>query len=144
MLLKNIAILIFIISGKACFAQKIYMVKYESQADIKIHVVKNESQCDLKVGKVWIPSKKGRALVPGKIRISSGPQDIFCEIWVPSRFKNILRWASIASRMEKQMQIGYLSSSMVEGALKLKHKALMFHKINSRLMSYILDTFPNR
>ena len=30
-------------------AQKVYKVKYESQADIKVYVVKYESQCDLKV-----------------------------------------------------------------------------------------------
>jgi len=30
-------------------AQKVFKVKYESQADIKVYVVKYESQCDLKV-----------------------------------------------------------------------------------------------
>ena len=30
-------------------AQKVYKVKYESQADLKVYIVKYESQCDLKV-----------------------------------------------------------------------------------------------
>ena len=30
-------------------AQKVFKVKYESQADLKVYVVEYESQCDLKV-----------------------------------------------------------------------------------------------
>lgn len=35
-----------------CFAQKVYEVKYESQADLKVFVADYESQCDLKV--YWV------------------------------------------------------------------------------------------
>lgn len=48
----------------SAFSQKVYSVKYESQADVKVYVVDNESQCDLKVYKVNYSSQadknKGR------------------------------------------------------------------------------------
>ena len=37
--------------------QKVYVVKYESQADLKVYVVEYESQCDLKVYKVEYESQ---------------------------------------------------------------------------------------
>ncbi len=40
-------------------AQKIFSVKYESQADIKVYVVQYESQADLKVYKVKYESQAG-------------------------------------------------------------------------------------
>ena len=40
-------------------AQKVYSVKYESQADVKVFVVKYESQADLKVYKVDYESQAG-------------------------------------------------------------------------------------
>ena len=39
----------FVCSISTVTAQKVYTVKYESQADVKVYVVKYESQCDLKV-----------------------------------------------------------------------------------------------
>lgn len=44
-------------SAISSFAQKVYEVKYESQADIKVYVVKYKSQCDLKVYKVEYKSQ---------------------------------------------------------------------------------------
>lgn len=43
--------------SKSTLAQKIYVVEYESQADLKVYVVKYESQCDLKVFKVKYESE---------------------------------------------------------------------------------------
>ena len=40
-------------------AQKVYSVKYQSQADLKVFVVKYESQADLKVYKVDYESQAG-------------------------------------------------------------------------------------
>ena len=40
-------------------AQKVYSVKYQSQADVKVYVVKYESQADLKVYKVDYESQAG-------------------------------------------------------------------------------------
>ena len=40
-------------------AQKVYSVKYQSQADVKVFVVKYESQADLKVYKVDYESQAG-------------------------------------------------------------------------------------
>ena len=40
-------------------AQKVYSVKYQSQADVKVFVVKYESQADLKVYKVDYASQAG-------------------------------------------------------------------------------------
>ena len=45
----NILVLAFLVTGMQISAQKVYRVKYESQADIKVYVVEYESQCDLKV-----------------------------------------------------------------------------------------------
>ena len=36
-------------SSNSVNAQKVFKVKYESQADVKVFIVKYESQCDLKV-----------------------------------------------------------------------------------------------
>ena len=40
-------------------AQKVYSVKYESQADVKVFVVKYESQADLKIFFVDYQSQAG-------------------------------------------------------------------------------------
>jgi len=40
-------------------AQKIFIVDYESQADVRVFVVKYESQADLKVFKVKYESQAG-------------------------------------------------------------------------------------
>ena len=44
-----ITALVLLFSINTSFAQKVYTVKYESQADVKVFIVKYESQCDLKV-----------------------------------------------------------------------------------------------
>lgn len=49
---KYILILSLVFIAFVVNAQKIYSVKYSSQADIKVFVVKYESQCDIKVYKV--------------------------------------------------------------------------------------------
>ena len=46
--LRLILVSLFIFSG-SLFAQKMYKVSYESQADIKVYVVSYESQADLNV-----------------------------------------------------------------------------------------------
>jgi hypothetical protein len=51
--MKHIATLLILFSlSNFSIAQKVYSVKYSSQADIKVYVVNYESQCDLKVYKV--------------------------------------------------------------------------------------------
>jgi len=47
--LLSIVALAFLFSINTANAQKVYTVKYESQADVKVFIVKYESQCDLKV-----------------------------------------------------------------------------------------------
>ena len=53
--MKKLALLLTLVIGFLTIpslsikAQKIFKVKYESQADIKVFAVKYESQCDLKV-----------------------------------------------------------------------------------------------
>jgi hypothetical protein len=49
--MKRIILVLFavILAGSNLFAQKMYKVKYESQADLKIFVVQYESQADLNV-----------------------------------------------------------------------------------------------
>jgi hypothetical protein len=42
-------VLILVWISNPVFSQRIYSVKYESQADVKVYSVKYESQCDLKV-----------------------------------------------------------------------------------------------
>lgn len=42
-------ICIFLLSASLAHGQKVFKVKYESQADLKVYVVEYESQCDLKV-----------------------------------------------------------------------------------------------
>ena len=51
---KTLLILVLIAYGliNNLFAQKIYRVEYESQADVKVFIVDYESQCDLKVYRV--------------------------------------------------------------------------------------------
>lgn len=50
----------FLFSTTNVNAQKVYKVKYESQADIKVYVVKYESQCDLKVYHVKYESQANK------------------------------------------------------------------------------------
>ena len=56
----TITIVAFIFSINTTSAQKIYKVKYESQADIKVYIVDYESQCDLKVYKVKYESQANK------------------------------------------------------------------------------------
>ena len=60
--MKNLFLLVFAILffASANYAQKIYKVKYESQADIKVYVVNYESQADLKVYKVDYESQANK------------------------------------------------------------------------------------
>jgi hypothetical protein len=49
-LMKAFSILLyFFLSTSLALGQKVFKVKYESQADLKVYVVEYESQCDLKV-----------------------------------------------------------------------------------------------
>ena len=58
--MKRFILTLFITAGSFAFnAQKVYTVKYESQADVKVFVVKYESQADLKVYKVKYESQAG-------------------------------------------------------------------------------------
>ena len=41
------------------FAQKVFSVNYENQADVKVYVVKYENQADLKVYKVKYENQAG-------------------------------------------------------------------------------------
>ena len=43
--------------SNSTLAQKVFVVEYDSQADLKVYVVKYESQCDLKVFKVEYESQ---------------------------------------------------------------------------------------
>ena len=60
--MKNLISILLITSAVLCFtfntvnAQKVYKVKYESQADIKVYVVKYESQCDLTCDSLETPN----------------------------------------------------------------------------------------
>jgi hypothetical protein len=47
--MKYIFIFSFLLYGLLASAQKVYQVKYESQADIKIFPVKYEAQADIKI-----------------------------------------------------------------------------------------------
>ena len=58
--MKKILVLVGICFGCCALnAQKVYSVKYESQADLKVFVVQYESQADLKVYKVDYESQAG-------------------------------------------------------------------------------------
>jgi hypothetical protein len=58
--MKRFILTLLITAGSfAINAQKVYTVKYESQADVKVYVVKYESQADLKVYKVKYDSQAG-------------------------------------------------------------------------------------
>ncbi|MDG1660072.1 MAG: DUF6150 family protein, partial [Winogradskyella sp.] len=50
--MKYLLFLILLFSGFTSFAQKVYSVQYENQADVKVFVVNYENQADLKVYKV--------------------------------------------------------------------------------------------
>ena len=50
--MKYLLLLIVLFSGVTSFAQKVYSVQYQNQADVKVFVVNYENQADLKVYKV--------------------------------------------------------------------------------------------
>jgi hypothetical protein len=54
-----ITAVLLLLSGIDSFAQKVFSVNYESQANVKVFVVKYESQADLKVFKVKYESQAG-------------------------------------------------------------------------------------
>lgn len=56
---KFIFIFLLLFSTLSLEAQKIYKVKYESQADIKVYIVDYESQADLNVYYVKYESQAG-------------------------------------------------------------------------------------
>jgi hypothetical protein len=58
----KLIVLLAILSSYPASAQKVYKVKYESQADIKVYIVDYESQCDLKV---FFVSYSSQANKPG-------------------------------------------------------------------------------
>ncbi len=59
---KTLSIILFTMLSLAGYSQKVFSVKYPSQADIKVFVVKYESQCDLKVYKVdYVNQAEGNA-----------------------------------------------------------------------------------
>ena len=47
--MKSITAVLLLLITLNLQAQKVFKVKYESQADLKVYVVEYESQCDLKV-----------------------------------------------------------------------------------------------
>ena len=57
--MKNLFLLIILLSSSLAFAQKVYSVKYENQADVKVFVVEYENQADLKVYKVKYENQAG-------------------------------------------------------------------------------------
>jgi hypothetical protein len=57
--MKYIIIIISILFTVSGYTQKVFQVKYESQADIKVFFVKYESQADLKVYYVNYQSQAG-------------------------------------------------------------------------------------
>jgi predicted YcjX-like family ATPase len=54
---KTACITLLVVNSSDGNAQKVFSVKYESQADLKVYVVKYESQADLKVFKVKYESQ---------------------------------------------------------------------------------------
>ena len=56
---KTFLIGLFCFFAFISFSQKMYTVKYESQANVKVYVVKYESQADLNVYKVNYESQAG-------------------------------------------------------------------------------------
>jgi hypothetical protein len=56
---KIVLISLLSLAATSIKAQKVFSVKYESQADVKVFVVKYESQADLKVYKVKYESQAG-------------------------------------------------------------------------------------
>jgi hypothetical protein len=56
--MKKLFVIMLLIGGIGFgYAQKVYSVNYESQADVKVYVVAYESQADLKVYKVKYESQ---------------------------------------------------------------------------------------
>jgi hypothetical protein len=74
--------LLFILLTTSTYAQKIYSVQNESQADVKVYVVSYESQADLKVFKVKYESQAGqkrRQMVLHQVSQSSTKENLLCE-----------------------------------------------------------------
>lgn len=108
---------------EATISQKVYGVKYESQADIKIYVVKYESQCDLKV--FWVKyasqAKKDGLWFPVKYE-SQADIKIYFVKYESQADLNIfyVDYPSQAGWKNKD-KIGCLSSSIPGGPSKYKH-----------------------
>jgi hypothetical protein len=52
--------LLFLLLSPALYAQRVFSVPYESQADVKVFVAEYESEADLKVYKVQYESQTGK------------------------------------------------------------------------------------
>lgn len=59
-LMKNIILLFFLSLPGLTYAQKVFSVPYQNQADVKVFVVKYENQADLKVFKVKYQNQAGK------------------------------------------------------------------------------------
>ena len=63
--MKYIKIVFAVIISNQLYAQKIYSVDYENQADVKVFVVDYENQSDLKVYKVNYENQAGKIMADG-------------------------------------------------------------------------------
>ncbi len=59
MLFKTFALIALLEPGASSFAQKVFSVKYQNQADVTVFVVGYENQADLKVYKEKYPNQAG-------------------------------------------------------------------------------------
>ena len=59
-MMRAIAIIFLLLITSLTYAQKVYSVDYQNQADVKVYVVKYENQADLKVYKVKYSSQVGK------------------------------------------------------------------------------------
>lgn len=55
----TLILILFLLFSSYSFAQKVFSVEYENQADVKVFVVKYENQADLKVFKVKYQNQAG-------------------------------------------------------------------------------------
>ena len=66
-------LIFFMLAASTTYAQKVFSVKYESQADVKVFVVKYESQADLLVFKEkyeTMPTKHSLKIFENNLKVS--------------------------------------------------------------------------
>ena len=88
--MKLLLFLFTLFFGVSCFAQKVYSVEYENQADAKVYVVNYENQADLKVYKVKYSNQAINNIGTHKhiythtqTHHSPLPQNVFCFLFFP-------------------------------------------------------------